>query len=461
MGDIIREQEVLIKDPSSENTATVSDTEPTGTEVGLYSRIVSHPVIKANDEEGFATPVGYGLSDLSLPVDINPKKGLIDGFGRIRSSEPFVLSGGSQVLDSNTTIYTSSTTGGGSVTYVTNESTTNLIVGTASGDTAIRQTKQYIPYQTGRSKLVLISGVMGALKTNVRQRIGHFDTNNGLFFEQDGTNLKVVSRSFVTGTAVDTAVNQSSWNIDPLDGTGPSGITLDTSKVQIFTIDFEWLGAGRARMGFIIDGVFVYCHEFLSANVISTVWATTPALPIRWEISNTSTTASSTTLKQICHTVMSEGGFNPRGIVIAENSGTTGISATSNTPIFALRLKSGYSRATVIPQIAEFMVTNNSNAVFDVYIGGTLTGGAWNATTGNATEYNITATSFTTTGGKKLATAFINSSSARTATQLFDSKEILTASDVTGTSEVLTIVAHVIGGGSATSHASLTWKEVY
>lgn len=461
MPDIVREQEVLIKDPDSQNTATVSDTEPTGTEVGVYSRIVSHPSIRVNGSSGLPFTVGYDSGSLSLPIDINPRSGLIDGFNRIRASDPTVLSSGSQVFDNNSTIYATSTAGAGSATYVLNESATNLTVGTASGDSAIRQTKQYIPYQQGRSKLIFISAVMGALKTNVRQRIGHFDDQNGLFFEQDGVNLKVVSRSFVTGVAVDTSVNQSSWNLDPLDGTGPSGIILDTSKIQIFAMDFEWLGSGRARMGFVLHGSIIYCHEFLTANFGTTVWATTPALPVRWEITNTGTTASSTTLKQICHVALSEGGYSPRGIVISENTGTGAISVTTNTPVFALRLKTGYTRATVIPLFVEGLVTNNNNVLFQVYVGGTLTGGAWNATTGNATEYNITATSFSAVGAKKLISIYVSANGTRSGSQLFDSREVLSSADVAGTSEILTIVGSNLGGGSATAAASLTWREVY
>ena len=173
------------------------------------------------------------------------------------------------------------------ITHSPNDSGVILSGTTASGSTSIRQTFEYYRYQPGRSQQVLMTGVMGAKKTNVRQRIGLFDANNGLFFEQDGTNLKVVRRTKTSGVVVDNAVFQSAWNIDHLDGAGKSGILLDMSKAQIFVIDFEWLGVGRVRFGFNINGITYYCHQIFNANNLTTVYMQTANLPLRYELQNT------------------------------------------------------------------------------------------------------------------------------------------------------------------------------
>jgi hypothetical protein len=60
----------------------------------------------------------------------------------------------------------------------------------------------------------------------------------------------------------ETVVPQTNWNIDKLDGTGISGITLDISKAQILWMDIEWLGLGTVRIGFVINGnLFTVIHS--------------------------------------------------------------------------------------------------------------------------------------------------------------------------------------------------------
>ena len=142
--------------------------------------------------------------------------------------------------------------------------------------------------------------VMNTSKTNLRQRVGYFGSNNGFFLEQNGTTIQFVKRSSVTGSVVDTPITQSNWNIDKLDGTGPSLLTLDLTSPQILFIDLEWLGVGSVRMGFVINGQFIHCHTFHHANSNTApkgAYMQTACLPIRQEIENTAATASNSTLK--------------------------------------------------------------------------------------------------------------------------------------------------------------------
>jgi hypothetical protein len=164
-------------------------------------------------------------------------------------------------------------------------------------------------------------------------RVGFFDTQNGLFFEYDGQTLYAVSRNSVTqgngtiavtqgstavtGTGtqfstqfkpgdfcvirgqsyrilniisdtsmyispeyrgatlsggalisktIDTRVPRSQW-ADPLDGTGPSGYTLDITRMQMLYIDYSWYGAGFARFGMrTTKGQVAYVHQFTNNN---------------------------------------------------------------------------------------------------------------------------------------------------------------------------------------------------
>ncbi len=136
-----------------------------------------------------------------------------------------------------------------------------------------RQTFRRFNYQPGKSQLILMTGILelaSGTKTGCERRIGPFDNNNGAFFESDAGTVGVTVRTHDSGSTVDITVAQASWNLDNMDGgsdaENPSGLTLDTTKEQVFVIDFQWLSAGRVRFGFEIGGVIVYVHEVNVAN---------------------------------------------------------------------------------------------------------------------------------------------------------------------------------------------------
>lgn len=413
-------------------------------------------VIGGRDSASKAQPY---LADYRGSIFVDGADHVIDAYNRFRTSEPHGTFDAKQVFDNSPQFYGTILAGAGTATHSPNRAATLMTLTTASGDSVIRQSLQYSPYQPGRSQLIYITGVMGALKANVRQRIGYFDINNGVFFEQDGTNLKVVRRTFVSGAAVDNAVNQSAWNIDKLDGTGRSGITLDTSKVQIFVIDFAWLGAGNIRLGVNIGNEIVYCHEFLTANVLTDVWSSTPSLPVRWEITNTAAAASGTTMLQICGAVFSEGGSDTPGLVGGANTGTTQIAVTNltATPILSVRLKTGFNRAIIRPKGFSMVSRAADYFITDVFIGGTLSGGAATVTSVSDAVESVTGNT-TLTGGRKIA-SYIASSQDRVVAASLDSARNV-SSDISGTPELITLVVTPLTG-NANFHAALNWHEIY
>jgi hypothetical protein len=261
--------------------------------------------------------------------------------------------------------------------------------------------------------------VLSPAKNNLRQRVGYFGNDNGLYLELDGAGgnvLAFVERSLVSGAVTETRVTQANWNVDPLDGTGISEITLDITKAQILWMDIEWLGLGTVRMGFVIDGKFILCHQFHHANLITSTYITTASLPLRYEIENTGATASNSTMKQICSTVLSEGGYELRGlqqgIGIPITTPVTLATAGTYYPIISLRLKTSPNRldAIVILTALSIMgITNNANYNWRVLASGTTTGGTWvSAGVDSAVEYNMTGTAFT--GGRVLAEGYSSAS---------------------------------------------------
>lgn len=290
----------------------------------------------------------------------------LDAFGRLRVSNPVTLfDSQNRYIDSGQ--FSNVTATGGNVVYVANESSFNLNVSTANGSSAIQQSRFVQPYQPGKSMLVMESFCFSALIANCRQRVGYFTTQNGIYFEADGTTLYLVIRSSASGSIVEERIAQSAWNGDRLNGVpganNPSGITLNPALTNIFWCDIEWLGVGNVRAGFIINGQFITCHTFQHANQLGNtkVYMTTATLNPRYEITNTGTTASNSTLKQICSTVISEGGYTPATTQNYVSSGLvpTRIS-TSNvyTSIASIRLNPAYPDAVVIPAQLDLLLTD-------------------------------------------------------------------------------------------------------
>jgi hypothetical protein len=326
-----------------------------------------------------------------------------DAFGRLRVSNPLTIFDSKNVMSKNT-LFDESLSGSGGVTYTANKSTVNLNVTEVSGDKVIRQSKRVMSYQPGKSLLNLNTFVMNTLTANLKQKVGMFDANNGIFFYADGETLKIVRRTYVTGSPADTEKSQSEWNGDKLDGTGKSGYTLDPTKATILFMDFEWLGMGSVRVGFVIDGKFIVAHTFYNANDLSTVYMQTANLPIRYEIETAATLAAGTyTLQQVCSTTMIEGGYAPEGI--RQMIGTSQINAgvnltTANTyyNIATIRIKSGRPYAVIIPSGLDILNISNNDFEFGLFVNATPSSAFSYTSFSDNVEYDLTTVDLTATG---------------------------------------------------------------
>jgi hypothetical protein len=348
----------------------------------------------------YGTP-GSGCSSGtdSNPTVIVPGGTSIDAFGRFRVSEPFTLfdSQNRYVEDDQ---FSSSTVNGASITFATNESSVNMSVDTTSGSKAVRQTFRRMPYQPGKSMLILTTFCMNVAKANLRQRVGYFDENNGIYLEQNGTSEPSFTiRTNTSGSPVNTnSVSQSSWNGDKLDGTGPSGYDLNLEVVQIFWTDLEWLGVGNVRCGFIINGQLIVCHTFQCANQTgkTKVYMETAILPVRYEIEHTAGTGTGSTLKQICSTVISEGGYQQTvQDTVARRTTLLGTIGTTFLPLVSIRLKSTSAGAVVLLNRIIVLPTTNQSYEICIMKNSTLTGASWTSLSSNM-EYDVTATAMTT-----------------------------------------------------------------
>ena len=389
-----------------------------------------------------------------------------DAFGRLRVSNPFTLFDSSHRFADNG-LWSTGTATGGTATFNSAQGLVDLAVTAASGSEVIRETIKVFSYQPGKSLLAISTFVMSPAKTNLRQRVGYYGAANGYYLELNNSTVSFVERTSVSGSLVDTPVTQASWNVDPMNGSGPSGITLDLTKAQILFMDLEWLGVGTVRIGFIIDGNYYVCHKFHHANLIATTYITTASLPLRYEITNTGATSGVSTLKQICSTVLSEGGYELRGAQQAVGTpiATPKNLATASTfyPIVSIRLKSTRLDAIVVATAISVIADTAGNYNWQVVVGGTTTGGgAWtNAGANSSVEYKLDGTSFT--GGRILASGYFTSTASTSVSvdilraALFNNQ--LERDGLTGTPYEFTVIL-AAGTNNETAFVSMDWEEI-
>ncbi len=349
------------------------------------------------------------------------------------------------------------------------------------------------------SQVILSSVVFGYAQQNVTKRTGYMDDRDGIYFEQVGSNtsngtnngtLNFVIRSFTTGTALESDVGsykrrvpQSQWSVDPCDGTGPSGFNIDTSKTQLVYIDFQWLGVGRVRVGFVHDGAFIIAHEYYHSNILNEVYLSSPNLPVRCEIRNTGTTSGGS-MGQICASVISEGGYNESGIDWSTfgYARTTATPSATPLPLIALRLKTtfkGYPNRLSVRLNTLSLYAETNSIIFEIIKlpnASSLANGTgalvWtSADDDSGCEYCVNADSYTSANADRLASGFVPSGSSQnslspvsTGSITAAKKNIIVQNYDSSESEVYAVIVRTIitaGNQSASVAAALQWREIY
>jgi hypothetical protein len=405
-------------------------------------------------------PSGKAAVHVFASADQNSANPEFDAFGRARVSSPETIFDTSFRWDKQPITWSESVTSGGTVTHNADKASVDLACTTTTNSEAIFQSRQYMRYHPAKSTLIVISGSFLSTGTNVRKRIGYFDDSNGVFFQLDGTTLSVVRRTKTSGSVVDNTTAQASWNIDPLDGSGGSGITLDVTKQQIFVIDYQWLGSGRIRYGFYIGGRIIYCHEDLTANVLAVPWSQTGDNPVRTEIKNSGSTASS--MHITCAAVICENFWSPEGILRTANNGTTARSLTSigsTLPVISLRKQSAYINVPV--KIMDFGVFGNSSDDFimSIIYNGSLTGASF-ANVAGVCQVDTSATAIS--GGTTLYSEYLRGSSSAPSMKLaeifHESVNAFLGRDLAGNSDQVTVLVTAVTASSS-AMGLINYKE--
>lgn len=376
----------------------------------------------------------------------------MDAFGRLRVSTPYTL------LDSQNRYYPnqkffSYTYDGASIDYSSNESTVYMNVSSNVTAYALRETKHVFGYQPGKSLLVLNTFVLNSQKSNLVQRVGYYGALNGIFLEVSD-DVYFVKRN--NGT--DTRVSRSNWNGVPM-------CQLDFTKAQIMWMDIEWLGVGNVKIGFIVNGEFVTCHTFRHANYTTGVYMATACLPIRYEIYNIGPTSSNSTMKQICSSVMSEGGYDPRLPIFSQLNSNVSVGFPILTvagklyPLVSIRLKSTNLDALVFIKQIDFVISTKDSIRWSLLLNSTLTGTNWVPhQSSNLIEVDVSSTDLT--GGLEVNSGLVlESSSDNIDASIFNQQlgRYLNSNGVY-TSDVLTLAASGFSA-SAQVGAMISWNQ--
>lgn len=415
---------------------------------------------------------------VKLPIDPSTNQNVqfgdspsVDAFSRLRVSNGYSLFDVKQLHDKSPLIYDDAEVSGSGTSSIHSDNTASvtMAVSNATAGKRVRQTFRRFNYQPGKSQLIMVTFVLDKSGggTGIKRKIGYFDDENGIYLFDDEGTIKIVTRSKSSGSVIDNEVSQSNWGLDKLDGSGPSGITLDLKKVQIFVIDFQWLVVGRIRVGFNINGIIYYCHEFSNANISDTSYMSTPNLPLRDSIENTGAGVASE-LKTIFHSIISEGGQDELGQTRYFSTAGSRLrtNATGTTyAVCGIRLKSTHLDSEI--QLVHINMINRTNDDFEWLL-------ILNPTVATPITFSDEINSFvqtgigntdnpsssTVTGGTKLSGGFVKSSnSAGSRTEELKSVISLGAA-IDGTRDEIYLCVKPLSD-EPNIQGSLEWRELF
>jgi hypothetical protein len=375
-----------------------------------------------------------------------------DLFGRLKVSQPFTIFDNSHRYSQNGNFDDVVIGTGSTVGFITAQSTATLGIGTTEGCSLIRESKKVFSYQPGKALQVLQTFVLNPPKENLVQRVGYASSENGVLLELNGSQVNLVKRTHISGVTTSVTVPQSEWNVDTLDGTGPSGYTLDYTKAQILFSEYEWLGVGSVRVGFAIDGKFITAHQFNHANLIDSVYMTSATLPVRYEILNIGNTSSPSEMKQICVSVQSNGGYEKLSERdIARRTTTVSVASTAFIPLVSIRLAPGREEAVILPKSFAFLGNSASTALLEVVLikNANINASTWSSINNPNAQVNTDAT--TITGGKIILNDFVSSANKATVPLNIEEDynwDLQLGRTQSKVSDVITLAARAVSGSA-------------
>lgn len=382
-----------------------------------------------------------------------------DVFGRLAVAEPHSIFDSKQVADKQPQFWDDQQVSGGgtSSTYLTNQAATRIAVGASTAGRRVRQTFTRHNYQAGKAQIFNLTAAMGARADGITRRWGAFSANNGVFFEQDESGVRAAIRENTSGTPNTTYSPYLDLTLD--------GETLDETKGNIWFISFEWLGVGD-----VVFGAFVHRRPWIlyiaeNTNHKDGVYMSTPNLPLRYEINNDGT-GGAAYLDHICSAVISSGGREDTGYPRSIDRGVTPLVTLNDGdlyPTIAMRIRSGYQGATVIPRNIDVMCTSTAAYRWVLLLNPTVAGTAFSFTalTNSAVEADASTTNASkVTGGIILASGYgQQSATVQSAVTQPVSNRLRLGVNIAGTADVIVLAVQRITGTTESFYTSVYWEE--
>jgi hypothetical protein len=397
---------VTIKDNNSGLNADVVNIPGYGSGLQVLTQDLESTIddVTIGDKQGHYADVVPELSALRVNVTNLNDSANLDAFGRLRVSEPKTLVDAKHLYDKLPLLFVEKLSGTATTTFSANDSMV-VMATEATGDFAIRQSRYHFNYQPGKSLQAFFTGKLHP-QVGITKRMGLYQSlsaspstpSDGIYLEvtENGPCFHITKTE---GTPHSMSFPQSAWNVDKLDGTGPSGLTVAMSAAQIFVIDYEWLSLGRVRFGFMQSGKTYYAHYVNHVNDLDRPYITSPNQPIRYEIIQTGATPGS--MHHICSTVMVEGGEDVLGKPISvSNAEVTSIGTTAKT-LVAVRLKKAAHDSSVIVKGVEALNTGGNAGKYQILLNPTIVSGSftWTDLPNTAIQYS--------TGGAEVSGGYI------------------------------------------------------
>lgn len=388
----------------------------------------------------------------------------LSGFGSLKVSAARATGVYESSLDTYEALFSTVTANGGASSYTPVQSSQVLSVSSLSGSRVAMTTNRYHYYQPGSSNLFLQTVALGDTgKVGNSRRWGGFDTNDGLFFELQGTTLNVVIRNSTSGSVVETRIPKSSWNGDKLDGNGLSGYSIDLTGINVYWIDYQWLGAGRVRFGiYAPDGARVTCHTVQNAGQHSLPYMRTGTLPVAFENVNTASTGAGSELRAVCSAVYTEGDFSDYAFWRFSDVDKQITGVTTDTVAFSIRTLATYNgkhnSVVCYPETLNVWCDQPVSVTF--WQNTEVTGGAWTGLA-SACEVNYTG-SVTTTNAQRFKTIYFGAGAkAFDLDQYFEKNDegVLTGSN--GVPEVWSVVVTKLTASATNATLNLGYKELW
>lgn len=288
--------------------------------------------------------------------------------------------------------------------------------------------------------------------------------SNGTYTLSGGTIAYTAAQIQAGINPTETFISQSAWNIDPLDGSGPSRFTLDRTKGNVYSVGYQYLGFGDPTFS-VEDpetGTFTYCHRIQTANSRTSTVLKNPHMFAGWQADNVGS-STSVTVKGASAGTFTEGLVN-RNIGASFSYAVTKASLSDGVavPAVTIRADQVYNSMACYGEIDVFNIsigTDTGSAAsirllqVSVYKNATLTGPVnfqYIDSSSSLCSYDTSATGFS---GGQLVKAFLVAANSSVTLSLQAENFYLS------NGEKMTIVVKPLTGNISTAAGSISWFE--